>query len=294
MEILGIYLDKNQIANGLVILAVVALVKYIWKWVKIVWAKVCLNLAKKLPQLNKVLEKILSILSLLFSPQARFVYLILAGLSLFYFIIQPLGFILSVFVISVGWSFYSEVTRTKSTKDPIFSDSFENFDAWEKIYGSPKIEKGFGQPSPSLLLPIIDNDAGKHTTIELKDLVFTNGIIELDVYLEKGSLIDLVFRGDIKAGKYYMARLDSRSGSGNHDGFLRNDGNGWNFIGHSSRNTTPDCWHKMRIVVKGDEFEMYDENGFIFSTTDDTYKKGSIGIFNEVSNAYLDNFSVKT
>lgn len=294
MEILGVYLDKNQIANGLVILAVAAIVKYSWKWVKIIWTKVWLNLARKLPRLNKVLERILSILSLFFGPQARFAYLILAGLSLSYFIKQPFGFILSVFIISVGWSFYSEVTRSRSIKDPIFSDSFENFDAWEKISGSPKIEKGFGQPAPSLLLPIVDNDAGKHTTIELKDLIFTNGIIELDVYLERGSLINLVFRGDIKAGKYYMARLDSRSGSGNHDGFLRNDGNGWNFVGHSSRNTTPDSWHKMRIVVNGNDFKMYDENGFIFSATDDKYKKGSIGIFNEVANVYVDNFSVRT
>ncbi|QQG43199.1 MAG: hypothetical protein HYW45_03285 [Candidatus Daviesbacteria bacterium] len=298
MDIFGFQLDKNIIANNWVPIALwavtITVLKILWKWIKILWSKLILKLAKKLPKLDQLVKKILWFLSIFFTPQAKLIYLILAGLIFPFLIRQPYGFVLSVFVALVGWSLYSEVTRSKSIKNPIFSDSFENLDSWETISGKPKAEKGFGQPAPSILLPIVENDAGKHTVVELKELIFTNGIIELDVYLEQGSLIDLIFRGDIKAGKYYMARFDSRAGSGNHDGFFRNDGNGFNSIGQSSRNISPDSWHKMRVVISGDNFQLYDENGFIFSATDDRYKKGAVGIFNEVANVYVDNFSVKT
>lgn len=285
----------NQVVAGIIVAACLAIVVFGFKHLKKLWSFAGLKLFTHLPKIiNRALRVISTLVHILVSPLARFLYLFLVSLIFPWIFQSPYGFLLAIFVALVSWSFYSEVTRSKSIKDPIFSDSFENLDSWETISGKPKAEKGFGQPAPSMLLPIVENDTGKHTVVELKELIFTNGIIELDVYLEQGSLIDVIFRGDIKAGKYYMARFDSRAGSGNHDAFLRNDGNGFNFIGSSSRNTSPDSWHKMRIVITGDNFQLYDENGFVFSATDDKYKKGAVGVFNEVANVYVDNFLVKT
>src|SRR3989344_4720707 len=244
IHIATVKLSLNNIGDilvrGLLSLFVAWILVNIWKWVKSFFGRVILRLSKRSLKLDKVIKPVLRFLSFFFSPLAKLAYLILSGLAFPFLIIQPYGFVLSVFVGLVSWSLYSEVTRSRSEslKEPIFSDPFENLNLWETISGKPKIEKGFGQPLPSLFLPILDNDARKHTTVEIKDLLFTNGIIELDVYLEQGSLVDVIFRGDIKAGKYYMARFDSRAGSGNYDGFFRNDGNGFNSIGQSSSNTS--------------------------------------------------------
>lgn len=300
MEIFGIHLDKNVIANNWVPIALwaltTAILKILWRQIQILWSKIVLKFGRKLPTFVNIIIKIASIvLSALFSPLAKLLYLVLIGL-IFPFILQStFGFILAVFVALISWSFYSEITSSKSRKDPIFLDTFENLRAWNTISGNPRIDRNIGNPSPSLFLPIVANNPN-NSCIEIRDLRFTNGIIEADIYLELGSLINIVFRADFSGGfntaRYYMARFDSRPNC--YDSFLRNDGNGWNFIAQSNHTTTPELWQKIRVIVSGDSFQLYNLNGLLLSVNDGRYRRGTIGVFNEVTNVYVDNFSVKT
>lgn len=300
MNLSNLNINKNNIVEGVLILVSWAIILFLFDHlmlvIKILWNKLNIKLFPRFPVVvSKISKLIFNISDFIFNPLARLIYLVLSILFFTLGVSQVYKLPLGLIVIIIGWSFYSDITRSKSKKQPIFTDTFQNLESWNTITGNPTINSNVGNPSPSLFLPIVDNTPN-NSCLELNDLQFTNGIIEADIYLEPGSLVNIVFRADFSGGfnrsKYYMARFDSRQNS--YDGFLRNDGNGWSFISSSNNTTAPNLWHRIRITVSGDTFQLYNENGLLVSAIDPNYKSGSVGIFNEVANVFVDNFSVRT
>jgi hypothetical protein len=185
----------------------------------------------------------------------------------------------------------------KSWQPPfiVFEDHFDaGLERWEQITGDPRIDDSFGNPAPSLYLPrtaVLPT----YSFAYAKDMPnFSNGVIECDVYLEPGSLVNVVFRADLENSKYYMARLDTRGGdSEQFNGILKNDGAGRHFITRSRYLTTPGDWHHMRIELNNAKLSLYEDKRLIASVIDDTYEAGQIAVFNEVQPVHVDNFIIK-
>lgn len=288
-------LDKDLIINtsiaGIVVIFAVWLIGVLVKYIKILFSKIILRLSPFLPKIiNKILRFLENFLSILLNPLLKLIYLGIISIIILLLVRYPYGITIAITVNLIGWSFYSELKKIKSSREPIFFDTFEMLKSWNILNGQPVIDNNLGNPTPSLLLQMVAGSPN-HSIIELKNLSFANGIIELDVYLEPDSLLNVAFRADFKKKKYYMARFDSRLA--NFDAFLRNDGNGWAPIANSNHTTTPNQWHKMTIVISGENFKLFNDNQLIISVNDGTYSKGKIGIFNEVTNARIDNFSIK-
>ncbi len=292
MDILGFYLNKDTIMEGVIILLVGWSFKKITSLLKVTWGKTALLIANHLPVVfSGLVALVQKLFTAIFHPLAKFIYLVVISLILLMTLKSPYNQILAFLTILISWSLYSEASRRKSSRDPLLLDTFPNFNSWQKVDGDPQIDTTFGNPAPSLFLPIVTGNPN-NSIAKVKNMFFTNGVIEAEVYLEPNSLVNLIFRADFINKKYYMARFDSRPGS--YDSFLRSDGHGWGFIATSNNTTSPDQWHKMRVVVSGDTFQLHNEGGLIVSVNDATYSKGEVGFFNEVANAHVDNFSIKT
>jgi hypothetical protein len=296
MEILGFNIDKNQFINQL--LPMVAfymggvVIKKSFSWMKEKWGIFLNKIRERLPNILKLfIDKVLFFVSLLFTPLAKLIYLIIFSLLTIFSLEAPYKYLPPTLLIFIGLSLYKTAIENKSKIKPLFYDTFESLKRWTVISGNPQIGTNLGKPQPSLLLPRVTG-VHTHSGVKVNNLIFTNGIIELDVFLEADSICNVAFRADFETNKYYLARFDTRGGYS--DSFLRDDGSGWNYIMQSNHTTTPNVWHKMRVVISGVEFQLYDENGMIVSVTDSTYSKGDIGIRSEVGNVHVDNFLVTT
>lgn len=188
-----------------------------------------------------------------------------------------------LYLTSAKWFLVSNVS---------FSDTFDSgLGSWKIISGNPSVNDQFGNPSPNLDLYVVQ---GQKTNcfLELLQIKTPNrGIIECDVYLEAGSLFNIVFRADSSSEKWYMARLETREGS--KDAFLMDLGAGWDFLKPADGNTTPSAWHKMKIELDGSRMKLFRNGIKIAEADNDEFKNGSIGIFNEMGLVHVDNFSVK-
>lgn len=178
-------------------------------------------------------------------------------------------------------------------KNVRLSETFDDgMASWKVVSGNPSINDQFGNPSPCLDLQVVQ---GVKTNCFLELLPVETpekGTIECDVYLEHGSLFNIVFRADVTNQKWYMARLETRGGS--EDSILKNDGQGWKFLGKAGANSSPSTWHRMKVEIDGHKAKLYRDGKKLVEIEDSDFKKGLIGIFNEVGMVHVDNFSVQS
>lgn len=153
----------------------------------------------------------------------------------------------------------------------------------------------FGKPAPNLDLSVIK---GVNTNCFLELLPVETpsvGSIECDVYLEPGSLLNVVFNADFSSGKYYMARLDTRGGSNkDNDAILKkpDKSSSWQFVERSKEVSSAREWHRMKIKFNRGSVELFkDQKQIVRVDSVEEYGK-KIGIFNEVGEVHVDNFSV--
>ena len=177
---------------------------------------------------------------------------------------------------------------------PVFIEEFERgLEGWTQSQHAhlPAVwDQQIGRPAPSLLLPDYDMIAFQSGGyVILRDHVFSDGTIELDVYLDTLSLIDLVFRADPTANKGYIARFDSRGTY--YDTFVKIDT--WSELGSkTSHATSLKTWHHMKVEVEGPNFRLYNDGVLVAEATDRDHTSGSIALLNEGGRVYVDNLFI--
>lgn len=171
-----------------------------------------------------------------------------------------------------------------------FAKGKELWSTWHdpksKVQCESVVNATFGSPAPALSLTYNMNNC---LGVDLLDgVTFTNGTIELDVYLQPNALVDVAFRADYEKNTGYIARLDSRDF---HDTFLKIDT--WTSLGQNSGHaTSPLKWHHMRIEVEGSSFTLYCDDQQVATATGTEFASGRIALTNEVGSAYVDNIVV--
>lgn len=183
--------------------------------------------------------------------------------------------------------------KTKISFDPLpeFSDDFSDKNKSESVWlvktNKFEVEDQFGKPAPDLGLKYISG--GTNTFLYLKKLESDSGVIECDVYLELRAVFNIVFLGDVKTDKYYMARLDSRQG--NSDGFLINEsGQGWRPCSMSGTTSGEKDWIRVRLEFSPQKTSLYKNNELIVEIQNLNVLGKEIGMFNEVADVHVDNF----
>jgi len=237
-------------------------------------------------------SKIIKItISVIFHPIAKIIYLLLIFLIIMY--LSSFDFYIVILCISALLISLSSI-KWFIIKKSDFNDTFDSgMGSWDVITGNPTINQTFGKPAPNLDLSVVP---GIRTNCFLELLPIETpevGEIECDVYLETGSLFNIVLRGDIANKKWYMARLDSRNGDRDKDAFLKNNGNGWDFINTSSENSTPKIWHRMKIDINSTGAKLFKDGKLIAEMNDAELSGKKIGIFNEIGEVHIDNFTVR-
>jgi len=172
------------------------------------------------------------------------------------------------------------------------SDEFKNLNKWETTTGSPTIENNFGKPVPDVNLKFTGNNP-TNSSIFLKDINANSGVIECDFYLEPGAVVNIIFLADKEKEAWYMARFDSRQSES--DGFvLKEEGPGkqnWSFFKMSGSHTSVHEWHRARIVFNKEKVSMYRNEQLIVEFSDPQIFGNRIGMFNEVNDVHVDNFT---
>jgi len=193
-------------------------------------------------------------------------------------VLGVLGIVISLF--SIKW--YPKYKK--------FADNFNNgLTSWEIVTGNPSINDQFGNKAPGLDLHYVSG--GTNCLLYFLPIdTPQEGIIECDVYLEPGTLFNIVFRVDPVAEKWYMARLDARDGF--KDGFLKGGRSGWSELSMARSNSSPRTWHRMKIELNGPKVKLYRDGALLAEMEDSEFKQGKIGIFNEVGEVHIDNFLV--
>lgn len=189
----------------------------------------------------------------------------------------------------------SDSARTTVEPTYLVEDGFDrgkaNWSAWHNTIDPTAqcdsvVATDFGLPAPSLFLTKFGHCTGSVDI--LNGLVFTDGVIELDVYLQPEALIDVVFRADYERNTGYIARLDSRDF---HDTFVKVDT--WTVFGQNIGHTTsPHRWHHMRVEVEESSFRLYCDSQQVAQATDTEFDSGRIALANEVGAAYVDNVTI--
>lgn len=201
------------------------------------------------------------------------------------------------FLLGIYWQriteFVSRILPGRFREAPSFADDFASgLTKWETKTGSPRIDEAFGHPAPSLHLSLTGDWPIQSFVIVKEISQFNDGHIECAVHLEPNCLVNIVFRANMEANQFYMARLDSRPGW--PDAILRNDGPGlgWQIIAEQGQRTSPNQWHQMKVIIRGDSMQLYRNDILVASARDATYTSGQVGIFNEVQGCHVDNFIV--
>lgn len=119
---------------------------------------------------------------------------------------------------------------------------------------------------------------------------FSDGVIECEIYLEKRAVFNIIFRGDVTKGQFYMARLDARSNWRDCIVFSKGktDWQIYNWREHRLRFHSPERrWVTMRVVANKNRVHLF-RDGQLVDTCDETkLLSGRIGMFAEVANAYV-------
>ncbi len=238
---------------------------------------------------KKVARAILFTLRLLYHPYFR-VFIIL-GLLFFinYRNVNAID-ILSSFLISLLFLSFllKSGDKLKFTAATQISDSFKNLTNWETKTGQPVIEPDFGKPAPDLGLRTFAGEATNSFVI-IKDTEAERGVIECDIYLEENAVLNIVFFCNQDNDNWYMARFDSRATDS--DGFLIKDEGHWRFFKMSGTQTKTKDWVRARIEFNSTKVSMYKDGILLIEISNPNIFGKKIGIFNEVANVHIDNFS---
>jgi hypothetical protein len=123
---------------------------------------------------------------------------------------------------------------------------------------------------------------------------FLNGIIEADIYPSTQALPEIGFRGTFSLNTGYKGRWDCRSGS--ESPWMKPPYNNWQAFGSSvTRFGIPNQWQKVKLVIYGSTFRIYN-NGVLKSTvTDSQYtSSGELSLQNHYgSYSRFDNVRVR-
>lgn len=192
------------------------------------------------------------------------------------------------------------VACSPSATPSSFSDGFEQgLDQWQTWTSSTSwtahapavLDREIGQPAPSLLLPGFDPisfQAGGF--VYLADFPFGDGVIEMDVYFGgTDSLLDVVFRSDLRQHTGYIARFDTRRDY--PDTLL--DIAQWKYIGQTTNHhTTRGVWHRLRLEANGESLTLYNDGERVAWATDSLYRVGTIALLNEGGPVNVDNVRI--
>ena len=127
--------------------------------------------------------------------------------------------------------------------------------------------------------------------------LFSNGIIECEVNLNHGALINVMLRGSFGPQDiFYMARLDSRDNF--YDCILIKRGQaGWsvcndknNLLYHSPSNQ----WVRLKISLKNAKIHLFRDGKLVDKISNMQNLSGGIGFFAERGNVYLRRVKINT
>lgn len=120
--------------------------------------------------------------------------------------------------------------------------------------------------------------------------LFSDGVIECEVWLEQESLFNVIVRGDIFAGEFYMARCDTRADWPDCIVFSKG-GMTWQTcnwgIAPSKHHSPHNQWITMRIHAIGRQIRLYREGLLVDEIADAKIILGKIGFFAEIGHAYV-------
>jgi len=169
---------------------------------------------------------------------------------------------------------------------PIFYEDFEGLNQWGTKSGNPVLTE-FGD-GKSVKLQGTDCGTTNTWIYTIYDQ-FYEGEINLDAYME-GGVFYLNFRLDPSTNQSYLASFSNNSSIG-YDSFYRQSGSNIIPIGSNQNHiTSGNEWHHMKVVVKGGNFELYNDGELVASASDNTYNSpGSLGIYNRCGESYADN-----
>jgi hypothetical protein len=161
------------------------------------------------------------------------------------------------------------------------------------VAGEPDIDEPFGNPPPSLRL--------KHVGTLVDSFVVLKGEgdvadfeLAFDAIIKPGAILNAVFRLNQQTGEGYMARLDTRRSNDEDDSFLIKTGpETWQHLVHSRQHAEPESWHRVRLVVRGDYFQLFRNDILIVECHEGRFGWGNLGFFNELGEAHVDNVSLK-
>lgn len=237
---------------------------------------------------KRVVKYINNLFKILVHPWFRaFLFLVLLGLINY----KRGDVFLSILVALILFSFLQKPKITDLLPASKLSDGFDDMRNWGVKTGNPEIEINFGKPAPDLKLNLSANQATNSFVI-LKRINADQGIIECDFYLEENAVFNIVFFSDIKNDNWYMARYDSRSIYS--DGFLiKKDGPGvnWQEFRMSGTQTSIKKWHRARVEFNSTRVSMYKDGVLVVEFENPIIFGKKIGLFNEVNNVHIDNFS---
>lgn len=240
-----------------------------------------------------VLKIIRQINDILFNPTVRIGIFIFALLMINIGVKQLIFSIIAVFVLL---TFVFKQRGRLSSPSSDFSDGFHKLEDiksnWITKNGTPELDESKGLPSPSLRLAFLDPPQATNTFLLLKDMKSERGMIECDILLEPGSLLNIVFLCDKENDNWHMGRFDTRGGTS--DGFLIKDGGkgvNWRINNMAGMRTNPGSWYKVRVEFNSERARMY-RNGELLSEITNPQIFGTfIGIFNECGEVRVDNFT---
>ena len=109
---------------------------------------------------------------------------------------------------------------------------------------------------------------------------FQNGIIEADVYPATDALPEIIFRGNYSENAGYKGRWDCRSDE--ETPWFSPPYDGWGGFGDDvTRFGIANQWQKVKLVINGSTFEIYNNNNLESTVTDTQYSgPGEIGLAN--------------
>lgn len=176
-----------------------------------------------------------------------------------------------------------------------FSDEFHRLEdikkSWDTITGNPTLDEGKGNPRPSLQLNLMNPDEATNTFLLLKKIKSDRGVIECDVFLNEGSVLNIVFMCDKDNHNWHMARYDSRGS--NTDGFvIKDSGNGanWRLNSMSTARTNSGTWYKVKVEFNSERARMFRDGELIEEIVNPQVFGNNVGLFNECADVSVDNF----
>jgi hypothetical protein len=193
----------------------------------------------------------------------------------------------------------SSGTAQAQTAPRTVTDGFANLNKWEKVtvggFSSnyePEIATDIGRPAPALKLTGTDiYSFQRGTTVALKNLTFTNGLIELSAYIAQPSILDVFFRCNPSTLQGTFARLDGRVGSPYFDSIL--DVATWSYTDIATTQTELNKWHRLQIIVIDGTIVMVKNGRVVAQATNvPVLPGGQIVLMNEGGTIYVDSFRV--